>query len=49
VSRSTRSSSLKLENAIALVLNYPSDQSKPRTVRERQRREVIERIKEGGE
>lgn len=36
-----------VEGAIALVLGYLHDESKPRSVRERQLREVIERLKRG--
>lgn len=36
------------ETAMALVLSYLRDESKPRAVRERQRREAIGRISEEG-
>jgi hypothetical protein len=35
----------ELETAIALVLSYLHDESKPRAVRERRLREVIDRLK----
>ena len=34
------------ETAIALLLSYVHDESKPHTVRERRRREVLDRLKE---